>query len=204
MTESVTLNELDYIEPPPILHQIVAKTDELGFNMSSEPRTGAFLRALAAAKPSGKFLELGTGTGIATAWLLAGMDRDSNLISVDTDPRIQNVAKEFLGNDARLSLLLEDGLHFLQRQQPGNYDFVFADAMPGKYEGLEDCLRVVKTGGFYVIDDMLPQSNWPDGHAAKVPVLIRALADRRDFTMVPVSWTSGLVVAVKLGSPART
>jgi len=44
---------------------------------------------------------------------------------------------------------------------------VFADALAGKYDGLSEALCVVKAGGFYVIDDMLPQPNWPDGHAPK-------------------------------------
>jgi predicted O-methyltransferase YrrM len=145
----------------------------------------------------GNFLELSTGTGMATAWLLAGMDRHSKLISVDTDSQVQDVAREFLGNDDRLTLVLEGGLHFLGRQQAESYDFVFADAMPGKYDGLQDCLRVIKPGGFYIIDDMLPQANWPEGYAEKAPVLIRTLADRTDLTIIPISWASGIVVAVR-------
>jgi predicted O-methyltransferase YrrM len=104
------------------------------------------------------------------------MNADSTLTSVDTDAQVQAVAREPLGGDDRLTLILEDGLQFLKHEQPGSYDLVFADAMPSKYEGLQECLRVVKPGGFYVIDDMLPQ-NWPDGHADKVPVLINALAN---------------------------
>jgi predicted O-methyltransferase YrrM len=58
--------------------------------MASEPRTGSLLRTLAAAKPKGRFLELGTGTGIATAWLPAGMDAGSMLTTVDTDASVQS------------------------------------------------------------------------------------------------------------------
>ena len=54
--------------------------------MASEPKTGALLAALAASKPGGRLLELGTGTGLGTAWLLSGMDADSHLDTVDTDP----------------------------------------------------------------------------------------------------------------------
>ena len=165
--------------------------------MASEPRTGAFLRALAASKPQGCFLELGTGTGIATTWLLAGMDASSQLTSVDIDPQVQAVAREFLGHDPRLRLLLEDGLQFLRKEPAESYDFIFADAMPGKYEGLAECLRLVKPGGFYVIDDMLPQANWPEGHAEKVPALLRKLAGDPGLVMVPLAWASGLAVAVK-------
>lgn len=189
--------ELTLLHPPFSLEQIIARTEALGFNMASEPRTGAFLRTLAASKPAGQLLELGTGTGIATAWLLAGMDSESMLTSVDTDPQVQSVAREFLGSDGRLRLVLEDGLTFLRRERAAHYDFVFADAMPGKYEGLEECLRVVKPGGFYVVDDMLPQANWPSGHAEKIPVLVQELAGDPHWELVPLAWSSGLVVAVK-------
>jgi predicted O-methyltransferase YrrM len=197
MTNTMDLNELEYIQAPPVLDRILVKTNALGFDMASEPRTGALLRALAASKPNGRFLELGTGTGIATAWLLAGMDADSKLTSVDTDPQVQGVARDLLGGDDRLTLVLKDGLRFLEDEQPESYDFVFADAMPGKYEGLQECLKVVKKGGFYVIDDMLPQANWPEGHAEKVPVLINELANEGSLTIVPLAWASGIVVAVK-------
>jgi predicted O-methyltransferase YrrM len=194
---SLVAMELSLMQPPFALDQIVAQTEALGFSMASEPRTGAFLRTLAASKPTGEFLELGTGTGIATAWLLAGMDSASKLTSVDTDAQAQSVAREFLGSDRRLRLVLEDGLAFLAREPAAHYDFVFADAMPGKYEGLQECLRVVKPGGFYVIDDMLPQANWPTGHAEKIPVLVQELAGDPNWEVVPLAWSSGIVVAVK-------
>jgi hypothetical protein len=68
--------------------------------------------------------------------------------------------------------------------------------MAGKYEDLDDALRVVKTGGFYVIDDMLPQANWPDGHALKAEALLSDLSARRDLEIVPMAWASGIVVGV--------
>ena len=75
---------------PEVLAAIHVDTDALGFQLASEPKTGSLLRALAASKPGGRFLELGTGTGVGTAWLLAGMDRHSRLVSVDTDAKVQN------------------------------------------------------------------------------------------------------------------
>ncbi len=190
-----TLDKREYSECPRALEKILAKTSELGFAMASEPRTGILLKTLAASKPSGRFLELGTGTGVATAWLLDGMDAGSTLISVDTDPVAQHIAQEFLGNDARLKLILKDGLEFLEQAELESFDLVFADAMPGKFEGLEECLRVVKRGGFYIIDDLLPQANWPEGHAEKIPVLINKLARNKAFTIASLEWASGIVIA---------
>ncbi len=192
-----SFEDLPWITNPPQLASILTRTVELGFHMGSEPRTGALLRTLAASKPGGHFLELGTGTGLAKAWLLDGMDAASRLISLDTNPDVQQVARTFLGSDKRLNLVLEDGLAFLQRQPAVTYDLVFADAMPGKYEGLQECLNTVKPGGLYVIDDMLPQSNWPEGHAEKVPRLMDQLAADQRFVMVPIPWATGIVLAVK-------
>jgi predicted O-methyltransferase YrrM len=176
---------------------IEARTAELNFGMASEPRTGALLQVLAASKPSGRLLELGTGTGIATAWLLAGMDAASTLISVDIDPAVQAIAREAFCHDPRLTLVLEDGAAFLRRQAPLSFDLIFADAMPGKYESLDEALALVAPGGFYVIDDMLPQPNWPQGHAEKIPILLASLAANPHFHLAPLVWSSGVAVLVR-------
>jgi predicted O-methyltransferase YrrM len=165
--------------------------------MASEPLVGAMLRSLAASKPGGSFLELGTGTGVATAWMLDGMDDRATLISVDDDAKVQQAAKDILGQDVRLTLVTVGASEFLRSQSPRSFDLVFADAMPGKYEDLESALAVVKAGGFYVIDDMLPQPNWPEGHAEKVPVLMERLAANAEFQILPLVWASGVVVAVR-------
>jgi predicted O-methyltransferase YrrM len=191
------MQDTPFLIPPTALHFIEARTAELNFNMASEPRTGALLQVLAASKPSGRLLELGTGTGIATAWLLSGMDSESTLISVDTDPAAQTIAREALGHDPRLTLELEDGAAFLQRQPPLSFDLIFADAMPGKYESLDEALALVAPGGFYIVDDMLPQPNWPEGHAEKIPVLLERLAADPHFHMAPLVWSSGVAVLVR-------
>jgi predicted O-methyltransferase YrrM len=197
------MDDLSYIQQPPALNHILERTQALNFSMASEPRTGALLRALAASKPGGRLLEMGTGTGVAAAWLLAGMDLASTLVSVDTDPEAQAVAREFLGSDPRLTLILQDATAFLVRRAPQSFDLVFADAMPGKYEALEDALAVVKPGGFYIIDDLLPQPNWPEGHAEKVPALLDRLANDNRFFIAPMAWASGVVVAVRKPAASR-
>jgi predicted O-methyltransferase YrrM len=191
------MNDLSYIHEPPALTQILEETAGLNFTMASEPKTGALLRVLAASKPAGRLLELGTGTGVGTAWLLSGMDAASTLTTVDIDPKAQNVARKALGSDPRLSFVVEDALDYLHRQAPASFDLVFADALRGKFEGLDAALAVVKPGGFYIIDDLLPQPSWPEGHGEKVPPLIERLAAHAKFHIVPMSWGSGLIIAVK-------
>lgn len=180
---------------------LMARTEEMKFNMASEQQTGALLEVLAASKPGGRLLELGTGTGIGTSWLLSGMDETATLVSVETDEGIQSVARDVLGSDPRLSLLLEDGAAFIQRQPENAYDLIFADAMPGKFELLDETLKLVKPGGFYVIDDLLPQANWPEGHGDKVDILIDRLNADARFYMVPIAFSSGVAVLVRRPRP---
>lgn len=181
---------------PAVWAAIQARTAALGFDMPSEADTGAMLRLLAASKPGGRLLELGTGTGLATAWLLAGMDASASLVSVDLDATVQGLAREHLDDD-RLRFVLADGLDYVREQTPGSFDLIFADTWPGKYEGLEETLALLRRGGLYVIDDMLPQSNWPDGHQARVDELVARLEIHPDLVVTRLAWASGLIVAAR-------
>ena len=196
------MNDTILIKPPASLKQIEARSKHLDFGMASDPRACALLAALAASKPGGHFLELGTGTGIATAWLLSGMDHASTLISVDVHSEFQAVARSVLGHDSRLTLVLEDGIQYLNKQPPRSFDFIFADAMPGKYESLDQALALVKPGGFYVIDDMLPQPNWPEGHDAMAAALVQRLSSETEFQVAPLSWSTGIILLVRRPHPA--
>jgi hypothetical protein len=48
-----------------------------------------------------------------------------------------------------------------------------------------------------VIDDLLPQPNWPAGHAPKVPALVDDLERREGFTTTKLEWASGLMLVVR-------
>lgn len=94
---------------PPFYHDIYKATKESGFNMASDMLTCSLLRTMAASKPSGRFLELGTGSGLATSWILDGMDADSTITSIDNDEGQLAIADKYLGMDSRLTLVHTDG-----------------------------------------------------------------------------------------------
>ena len=186
------------LNPPAILKQIQEDTESLGFSMASDLLTGSLLRTLAATKPAGNLLELGTGTGVATAWLLDGMDQDSRLATVERDDTVVSVAKRYLGDDPRVTFHTTDAAAWLQGFAGPPFDLIFADTWAGKYTHLEDALRLLKIGGLYVIDDMLPQPNWPEGHAAKVSALIATLEDREDLILTKVNWSTGIIIGARV------
>jgi len=192
------MDDRQHLNPPSILTAIENDTEAIGFGMASDRKTGSLLRVLAASKPGGRFLELGTGTGISAAWILDGMDQASTLVTVDNDESAVAVAKRHLGRDPRVTFCVILGFEFLKSATENRYDFLFADTWPGKYDHLDEALQLLKPGGIYVVDDMLPQPSWPQDHAPKVPGLVAALENRTDVVIVKLGWATGLIVATKI------
>lgn len=191
------MNDTEFNRRPTSLAEIVADTETLGFNMMSEAKVGALLAVLAASKPGGRLLELGTGTGHGTAWLLSGMDATATLDTVDTDESVVVVARRHLEGDCRVTFHVTDGATFLLTPGLASFDLIYADAWPGKFTHLEEALALLRPGGMYVIDDLLPQANWPEGHAPNVPKLLNAIEERRGFVSVRLAWASGLMLVVR-------
>ncbi|GAB3502679.1 O-methyltransferase [Spirosoma knui] len=177
---------------------IAAASADLGFSMSVDVQAASLLRTLARSKPGGKFLELGTGTGLSTAWLLDGMDERATLLSVDNDAACQAVAQQHLGTDHRLTLVCQDGEEWLATTTE-TFDFIFADTWAGKYLQLDKALSILNPGGLYIIDDMLPQPNWPEGHQAKADRLVAELDQRTDLILTKLAWSTGIVIVTKKG-----
>lgn len=180
----------------------------LGFTQSSDALTGSLLKTLAASKPGGRFLELGTGVGAGSAWLLAGMDAGSSLVTVERNTEQVEVAKEHLGSDPRITFWVGDGLEFLEKPHDP-FDFIFADTWPGKIEQPELALNLVAPGGFYVVDDM--ELGWKDqselgdvddyllGIWRGQRALTDVLAARSDFYTTRLAWSTGLMVCTRKG-----
>ena len=182
---------------PRSYQRILERSKAVAFGMNSDVLTGSLLRTLVATKPGGAFLELGTGCGLGTCWMLDGMDASAALTSVDVNPATQAIARDELGTDPRLRLIVEDGSAFLARIR-GNFDLIYADAWPGKYSDLDRALSLVKQGGIYLVDDMLPQPNWPDDHAPKAAALIETLSTHPEFQVTPLEWSTGLIICARV------
>ena len=177
-------------------HRIKDDTDRLSFQMNSDLLTGSLLKTLVASKKSGRILELGTGGGLATSWILDGMDQQSKLLTIENNAALLEIAREQLA-DPRIEFILVDGYEWLKKYMGEKFDLIFADAMPGKYDLFEETIQLLKTGGFYVIDDMLPQPNWPPGHAEKAEAFIQMLESRKDLVLTKLKWSTGIIIAVK-------
>lgn len=191
------MDQTKILDTPSIYPELLAKSEEIGFTMPSDMYIGTLLKTLISSKPAGNFLELGTGMSLSLAWMLEGMDKNSKLISIDNDQELIQIAEHFFWEEKRLQLICEDGEDWLSVYKGGKFDLIFADAWPGKYSFLDQTLALIKEGGFYVIDDMKSQPNWPTGHENNVSDLVAILESREDFTITKMDWSTGVIVAVK-------
>lgn len=192
------MNDSQILDLPKYYTAIQAKSEEIGFTMPSDLYIGTFLKTLIASKPQANFLELGTGIGLSLAWMIEGMDPQSKLISVDNDPQLTAIAQGFFGENPQVELICMDGSEWIQGYEGDQFDLIFADAWPGKYSDLDETLALLKIGGFYVIDDMTEQPNWPEGHQENVEKLIAYLESRADLTLTKMNWSTGVILATKI------
>lgn len=179
---------------------------DIDFTQSSDDLTGGFLATLAASKPGGRFLELGTGVGAGSAWLLKGMDGASSLTTAEQSAEQVEVAKKYLGHDPRITFWVGDGREYLQETHEP-FDFIFADTKPGKINHPELALDLVAPGGFYVVDDMnlgwTDKTDLVDASDYLLEVwqgqreLMELLEARKDFLSTRLDWSTGLMVCTK-------
>lgn len=192
------MNETENLQLPKILADLETATQQYGFKLSSERLTGSLLRTLAATKPGGMFLELGTGTGVGCAWLLDGMDEHSQLMTVDEDAGLLELAKQHLAHDPRISFHHSDCLKFVSSLKNETFDFIFADTYAGKFFNFEDAYALLKPHGMYIVDDMLPQYTWPEDHGPKVEDLVQKLERLPDARVTKLNWATGIVIVTKI------
>lgn len=192
------MNDSEIVNIPAIYPEIQRTSEEIGFTMPSDLYVGTLLKTLVASKLNSNILELGTGVGLSLSWMIDGMDATSQIISVDNDPMLIMLANGFFGNDNRVQIICADGSEWIKSYNGKKFDLVFADAWPGKYSEIDEILNLINVGGFYIVDDMLPQSNWPEGHQENVDILMSYLERRKDFNLTKLNWSTGIIIASRI------
>jgi len=191
------MDQSNILNRPAIYTRLEERCEAIGFTMPSDIYIGTLLKSLIASKPKSNILELGTGISLSLAWMVEGLDEHSKIISIDNDPALIQIAKEFFGGDQRVNLICADGSDWIKENSNARFDLIFADAWPGKFFDLPETLDLLKVGGFYVIDDLSPTDNWPKDHADKVKNLIALLESREDLTICKMDWSTGVIICTK-------
>jgi demethylmenaquinone methyltransferase/2-methoxy-6-polyprenyl-1,4-benzoquinol methylase len=185
---------------PPLVAAAMDRAREAGFPMSSEPAVGQLLATLTAHLPAGaRVLELGTGTGVGTAWIASGLlpRTDVTVLTVESDPARAQLAAQ--GDwPPFVELRHGDGLDVLAREsQEGAFDLIFADSPAGKWYGREQVIAALRPHGLLVVDDMTPLPDWDEDMRAGQEEVRQALLGAPELTSVELAHGSGVILCAR-------
>ncbi|MFD4367891.1 O-methyltransferase [Rhodococcus sp. NPDC058521] len=183
------------------------KADDLGATPVS-PAVGSALAMFARMLDAKTVVEVGTGAGVSSLWLLRGMRDDGVLTTIDYEPEHQRVAKQsFRASQiapARTRLINGSALDVLPRLADEAYDLVFVDSGPADHPHfVREGVRLLRPGGTIVLHNALANGRVVD-HAQRDPDTIavreaaKALAENEQLIRVLFPLGDGLLCASKL------
>jgi predicted O-methyltransferase YrrM len=196
----------EFIAEDEVLATARAKGTELGC-VPVLPGGGAALAVLAAAIGARAVVEIGTGAGVGSVWLLRGMRPDGVLTTIDVEPEHHRAARETFAEAGvasnRVRLISGRALDVLPRLTDGAYDLVFCDADKQEYAGyLEQALRLLRPGGVVAFDnalwhDRVADPTQRDEDTTSLRELGKAVREDERLTSALLAVGDGLLVAVK-------
>jgi len=169
--------------------------------------TGAVLSVLAATAGARAVVEVGTGAGVSSLYLLRGMPEDGVLTTIDLEVEHQRAAKEAFTEaglrPARTRTISGRALDVLPRLTDGVYDLVFVDGDKESAAAyVEQAVRLLRPGGVLAVAGALWHYRVADpARRDETTTAVRELGRtvRADERLLPALLPTGdgLLVAVK-------
>lgn len=190
--------------------QVIAAAREVALELGADPvspGTGALLRTLAATRDARAVMEIGTGAGVASLWLLQGMNPDGVLTTIDPEGEFQRAARgafKSAGIASHRSRFINDrALDVLPRMADDAYDMVVIDGPAAETpQYLDHAARMLRRQGILAVTNAL----WFGGVAnpAKRDMdtvvmreMTRALLESEQFVVSLLPIGEGVEVAVR-------
>lgn len=196
----------EFVSEDDVLLNARERADQFGC-AAIDPGAGAVLRMLAAAIAARSVVEIGTGTGVASLWLLRGMAPDGVLTTIDAEVEHQRAAKIAFAEDGikptRARAISGQPFDVLPRLTDGAYDMVLVGTDAANYaDYVEMGLTLLRPGGLLVVNDALWHDRVADpARRDETTTAIREMGrslrtdERVTPAMLPVG--NGLLVAVR-------
>lgn len=171
------------------------------------PAVGALLSLLAKLSGGKAVVEVGTGAGVSSLWLLSGMSDDGVLTTIDIEPEHQRIAKQSFSDagvgPSRTRLISGRAQEVLTRLADQSYDLVFIDADPiDQPDYVVEGIRLLRSGGVVVVHRAAlggragdPAARDPEVTAVREAA--RLIAEDEHLTPALVPLGDGLLAAVR-------
>lgn len=149
-------------------HQSAAREKgiELGV-LDATPGSGAYLRYIASLISAQSVVEIGTGSGVGTLWLLKGILNSGVITTIDPEVQHVQIAKQvFTEADIaanRYRLITSDYLDVMRKLADRAYDLVVFRGNPEDiFDVIDEAHRILRTGGILAIDHFYGGGKVPD------------------------------------------
>lgn len=144
---------------PPLVARAKAAAEGLDFEKSCRDEDGMLLHVLAARRGVERVAEIGTGTGISTAWLASALPPGVGLVTAERDERLATAAAELFADDPDVEILHGDWREVLPPHAP--FDLILVDGGRAK-DDPDAVLALAAPGATIVLDDFSSHPEWPD------------------------------------------
>ena len=158
---------------------------------------GAYLRQLAHQIKAQSVVEVGTGSGVGSLWLLEGMLSSGTLTSIDDEMEHSSIAKIALAEaeieQPRFRLITNSVMDVMTKLTDRAYDLVVFRHNPEDLSfAISEAHRILRSGGVFVIDNFFGGGKVPDP-AQRDPKTIALRDAGKSIKSDTESWVTSLV-----------
>ena len=129
----------------------------------------SFMKMFLALNQPKRILEVGTAIGFSTLLMCEYGTKDLEIVTIENYEKRIPIAKanfKEAGRESQITLLEGDAGQIL-KELDGSFDMIFMDAAKGQYINfLPDVLRLLKTGGILLSDNVLQDGDIIESHFA--------------------------------------
>ena len=179
-----------------VLSRARARGVEVGAtNVSSG--VGSFLHFLAHLISAQSVVEVGTGSGVGSLWLLRGMIENGTLTSIDSEAEHARISKiAFAEADIapqRFRLITNPVMDVMSKLTDRAYDLVVLRNEPEDLAfAVDEAHRILRTGGVLAIDNFFGSGKVPDP-AQRDPRTIALREAGKSIRLASSTWISSLI-----------
>jgi len=137
-------------ELPPLVREAMAAAVGSGFTQSCSVGTGRLLHVLTAGVRNGRVGELGTGSGVGSAWIASALEPTSELVTVELDETLARRSAGIFADLGNVNVVQGDWSE-ISRFAP--FDLLFCDTVAPKREQVNATVSLLAPGATIVLDD---------------------------------------------------
>ena len=185
-----------FIPEDEVLVKARARGVEVGAKNIS-PGAGAFLHYLAHLISAQSVVEVGTGSGVGSIWLLRGMIESGTLTSIDSEVEHARISKMAFAeaeiSPQRFRLITNPVMDVMSKLTDRAYDLVVLRNEPEDLSfAIDEAHRILRTGGVLAIDNFFGGGKVSDP-AQRDPRTIALREAGKSIKLATSTWVSSLL-----------